>query len=1175
TVDEWDTLVPAIPLLFRRILSCMVFNSSFLSSDNDVEVIYKVTDAFMCMVDKTPKLKHFMMELNGVKILQLVIWEDLRFVVRKRILFRFKKLLKTLPGPQRKDLIGQSHFLQSSFVVMLPFCGDYEFQEYLTELLVRLALSRLDWKNLLKSWFSEFPSIVTAVDFLDTKNYEVSCRKFLNAVNESQPSDGRVHSLPCLHAVVSGSIELLKPDGYDELWLDCSPREGDMDLLVDGGAGSWARVTVEFSHVRSIKCSHISWRNGPEEIDCCQLLIEVQPPVSIPLETQISFSELVVVLKKDFRFQELENCFLKTIYAYYYEPERARSFSSSFVGTRRAPTSLLTTSSSRKTSLANVTLSSIEKDRSNATLGSSTSASKLPRFAATFARKHITASTPLKNKDGGKIDAKRQVLKKNEKIFKPEIRSEDGPVSMPIRQRTSVSDTVTLTACRDLKTDSEPFKEITSNFLLSPMETFENPVNHSLESNELCLPSDSQKLMEEVTRHNILSSNGHDSIVVVSENGLESMTTNERTTPHEEPTHYSSIQPIPTSQIVDLITAEGSRVSNSTLDHGGFLVPGIPPSQEVFGAKHSSLVDFKALNAPQPESKGTSPELSPKCLPFKKKFFGKFRKPLADLTESEASYSSCSTRISKRNFDGSVQIRSPNFNPDLKHNGGRKIVEDPTDPFNFVDDTTGNNHEHVDNTKPEFREPTMIKRNRRKLYTPGEDEALHSNERDSLVIPFHQQSIWNSRAKDLELSSPYRRPIQGKSILDSSQDGSKHKKKVRKSRSKKNVNEGNCKEYLSDIVNAKENDVRRNLRSRKRVNYKMESESDCEMNSRQPKSAKQPRTFRSRKVEPLRSEVVAMSPPMPSCSSPCLPPNDIDHTALSPPCIPVNVPEPESLQVSPQSLDDVNIHPVKMKISKKRQVKRSKGNVDGNKKKSRGKPLLPSSGSASSTQFSDVIQCDAVEPDNFRTPFPAPIYPTAPTETKETLPDERIMINPGEMNRQPVGSNVLCVDLPSEANRQCEEKATLCVQQEYSMDTSMSIPIRTISQQKDMHGLMDQIWSQVKMYVNGVKRDETTIVESVEVNLRTCLDTHKTVMKVIEEEMMNIARSAANVQSAYEKAVANFDVVNDMMKAIESIHRESSIAASVRNKDPRSFSQLRQQIYKLVNESLFQKSLEK
>uniref|UniRef100_A0A146M3M7 Uncharacterized protein n=1 Tax=Lygus hesperus TaxID=30085 RepID=A0A146M3M7_LYGHE len=170
-----------------------------------------MTEAFLGLAGKTPKLMSLLMEHNGVKILQLVIWEDLSFVFRKRLLYRFKKLLKTLPSPQRKDLINKSNFLKSSFVVMLPFCGDYEFQEYLTELLVRLAMSQKNWKNMLMSWFTKFPTMASGIALLNIKNYEVSCRKFLNAINESQPCDGRVHSLPCLHAVVSGSVELLKP----------------------------------------------------------------------------------------------------------------------------------------------------------------------------------------------------------------------------------------------------------------------------------------------------------------------------------------------------------------------------------------------------------------------------------------------------------------------------------------------------------------------------------------------------------------------------------------------------------------------------------------------------------------------------------------------------------------------------------------------------------------------------------------------------------------------------------------------------------------------------------------------------------------------------------------------------------------------------------------------------
>uniref|UniRef100_A0A0A9YAB9 Uncharacterized protein n=1 Tax=Lygus hesperus TaxID=30085 RepID=A0A0A9YAB9_LYGHE len=978
------------------------------------------------------------------------------------------------------------------------------------------------------------------------------------------PAMVAVHSLPCLHAVVSGSVELLKPDGYDELWLDCSPRGGDIDLLVDGGAGSWARVTVEFANVHSIKCTHCTWKRGPEEIDCCQLLIEVQPPVSIPFETPVSFSELLVVLKKDLKFQELEDGFLKTIYACYYEPNR--SISTPWNKTGRG-TSLITSSSSRKTTLANATLSSIEKDRSNVTFGSSPSAVNRPVFATASAQNHITTSTPLKNKDMGEIDVKRKKVKKSEESGQLHSHTEDEPVSISIKPRTSVSDRVTLTVHRDIvKTD--PCKQTIPNSLRAPLQVDESNVAHSMESNEISF----KKTTEEVTHHQTSPSNGH---AEVSVNSLESKMA-ERKTSYEESLINHSTQHT-AMEVIDLISpvSEGSGIGVPRMNYGSFLIPEIPPIQSVFGAHHSSLVDFKSLHPPQPVSNSSKLEIHPSSLPFKKKFFGKFRKPLTDVTDSEASLSSCSTKVSKRHFSGIVKVRSPTLNPVVKPSGTRKTGERPMDPFNFVDDNEPGGNENFEDKQDEFRTPTARVRRKRKLFTPGKDDVLHPDDRDSPMNPSNRKSQLPSTSN--------RRPKRGNCVLDFSMDGSKRKKKTGR----------------KTCVNQKdeENGIRKSLRTRKKVNYKVdsevESESECDMEPHKLKvEAKLSEASWCRKVEPLRSEGVAMSPPTPSCSAPRLPSDDAECVALSPPRVPVDVAELEPLQISPPPQIDMVVlsSPVKPVIPKKRRKGKNEANSDRPEKKSLQKnpvPCLSNTESVPSTVVSDVVVSETRKTDKFSPPSNMPTFSSVATaETKKVLPTENILRNPIVMGSQALELNDLCDGLHVEADKQSEEKTLTCpAMVPQGMDTPKQIGGTSISVESSstqigdsrMHGIIDtichNIWSQVKTYVNGVKSDNTDAVESIEVNMRTILETQKQVMKTIQDEIMNIARSAANAQSAYEKALASFEVAHDMMKVIESIHRESSVAASVRKNDPRSFSQLRQQIVKLMNETMC--SLEK
>ncbi|XP_076063826.1 uncharacterized protein LOC143038468 isoform X2 [Oratosquilla oratoria] len=138
-------------------------------------------------------------------------------------------LLEQAPGELRHKLKRNHDSNINALPDLLFEVGDYDFQASIVEALFRTSV-RSERAVLVSQWFSQQDCTIQSL-FVRIVDFDPDCRRFLNALNQSQGESRKVHSFVCL-AAAFGSVILEKPKdpNYEHFWVDFN--EGSCTVLL-------------------------------------------------------------------------------------------------------------------------------------------------------------------------------------------------------------------------------------------------------------------------------------------------------------------------------------------------------------------------------------------------------------------------------------------------------------------------------------------------------------------------------------------------------------------------------------------------------------------------------------------------------------------------------------------------------------------------------------------------------------------------------------------------------------------------------------------------------------------------------------------------------------------------------------------------------------------------------
>ena len=150
------------------------------------------------------------------RILHLVKDVNIAFWIRCSLLKSFNKRLSESPMALRTDVFMEFSQEFEGLVDCLYSCGDFDLQTTIVETLLRFTTKsiRTDLSN---NWFPNYVKLQAL--FLNIKDFEADCRKFLNHFNEGLREKAMVFSFKLLSCVVEGKT-LVKPADMSEFWID-------------------------------------------------------------------------------------------------------------------------------------------------------------------------------------------------------------------------------------------------------------------------------------------------------------------------------------------------------------------------------------------------------------------------------------------------------------------------------------------------------------------------------------------------------------------------------------------------------------------------------------------------------------------------------------------------------------------------------------------------------------------------------------------------------------------------------------------------------------------------------------------------------------------------------------------------------------------------------------------